>query len=76
MNAFKEYMNNKTFPFEFDHAMGFFDKAMEDATGIAYLGSACSNLKYSVIKDRGDFNNLQVLKQISIFLTSLFLEIL
>ena len=53
-------MNNKTFPFEFDHAMGFFDKSMIDASGIAYLSSPCTNFKYSILIDRGSLSNLQV----------------
>ena len=53
-------MNGKSFPFEFDHAMGFFDKFLADAAGIAYLDSPCSTIKYSLSIERGTFNNLAV----------------
>jgi hypothetical protein len=65
-------MNSKTFDFSYDHAAGFFDKDLwSDNTaltpssrtgvaGYAYVGSVCTNSRYSIEEDIGNYLKTQL----------------
>ncbi len=57
--AFRNYMNSKTFTFEYDHAAAFFDKDIwyrnsGGTIGFAYVASACQSYRYSINEDYGN----------------------
>ncbi|CAF0730538.1 unnamed protein product [Brachionus calyciflorus] len=66
---FANYMNSKTFPFQYDHAAGLFNKEIISNDLFAPInaravtagfcpGLICSNTRYSLNEDFGGFSNL------------------
>ncbi|CAF0730331.1 unnamed protein product [Brachionus calyciflorus] len=69
---FADYMNSKTFPFEYDHAAGLFNKEIvsndfstpiEFRSGTAGYcpGIVCTDQRYSINEDFGGFSNLLII---------------
>ncbi|RNA07290.1 A disintegrin and metallo ase with thrombospondin motifs 5-like [Brachionus plicatilis] len=69
IQSFKNYMESKTFPFEYDHAMALFKKDLwadgndipenrKGVAGFAYVAGTCENIRYSVTEEQGGFRSI------------------
>lgn len=70
LTAFTKYMNSKTLPFQYDHAIGIFSKDLwsndngqlpalrSKVMGFSLMGGICGIQRYSIVEDLGGFNSI------------------
>ncbi|RNA14579.1 flocculation FLO11-like, partial [Brachionus plicatilis] len=84
LEAFKNFMNSLSIPFNYDHAIGLFNKDLWEATGsnieersavrgYSFVGTVCSDSRYSISEELGGFFYITVVaRQIAQILGSDF----
>ena len=69
--AFVNYMESLSLPFEYDHAIGFTNKDLwsevlapvkerSSLTGYSHIGGICQKAKYSIVEEQGGFASARV----------------